>query len=128
MLISFPLDGLMFWSDWGEEAMIERANMDGTSRVIIASKKLIWPNGLAIDYDQQKLYFVDGGTKTLENMNFDGSSRKVIISKYPNPRLTNQSFDDLVSLFRWSWSSLWAGCERWACLLDRLGHQIGHER
>lgn len=91
MLISFPLDGLMFWSDWGEEAMIERANMDGTSRVIIASKKLIWPNGLAIDYDQQKLYFVDGGTKTLENMNFDGSSRKVIISEYPNPRLTNQS-------------------------------------
>lgn len=83
--ISLPLslDGLMFWSDWGEEAMIERANMDGTSRVIIASKKLIWPNGLAIDYDQQKLYFVDGGTKTLENMNFDGSSRKVIISKLP---------------------------------------------
>lgn len=108
--------------------MIERANMDGTSRVIIASKKLIWPNGLAIDYDQQKLYFVDGGTKTLENMNFDGSSRKVIISEYPNPRLTNQSFDDLVSLSRWSGSSLWAGCERWACLLDRLGHQIGHER
>lgn len=71
----------MFWSDWGVEAMIERANMDGTSRVIIASKKLIWPNGLAIDYDQNKLYFVDGGTKTLENMNFDGSSRKTIISK-----------------------------------------------
>ncbi|ALC49629.1 CG8909 [Drosophila busckii] len=80
-----PIEGLMFWSDWGQEALIERANMDGQSRVIIASKKLIWPNGLAIDYDQSKLYFVDGGTKTLENMNFDGSNRKVIISGLGHP-------------------------------------------
>ncbi|EDW86389.2 uncharacterized protein Dwil_GK17732 [Drosophila willistoni] len=80
-----PIDGLMFWSDWGEEAMIERANMDGHNRVIISSKKLIWPNGLAIDYDKSKLYFVDGGTKTLENMNFDGTGRKIIINNLGHP-------------------------------------------
>lgn len=82
----------MFWSDWGDQAMIERAGMDGKSRMIVTAKNLKWPNGLAIDYDQQKLYFVDGGTKTLENINFDGSSRKIIISKLmsiDNSRPTN---------------------------------------
>lgn len=71
----------MFWSDWGDEPMIERANMDGCERSIISSKKLVYPNGLAIDYDRSMLYFVDGGIHTLESMNFDGSNRKVILSK-----------------------------------------------
>ena len=72
----------MFWSDWGDNPKIERANMDGKSRIVVASSKMKWPNGLAVDYKIQKLYFVDGGMKTLETMNFDGSSRQVILSKY----------------------------------------------
>lgn len=72
----------MFWSDWGAQAMIERADMDGKNRFPIHKQNLKWPNGLAIDYDQQKLYFVDGGMKTLENMNFDGTGRKVILSNF----------------------------------------------
>lgn len=71
----------MFWSDWGEHAMIERANMDGNEREVVAETNLKWPNGLAIDYSQQRLYFVDGGTKTLESMDFDGGRRKTILSK-----------------------------------------------
>ncbi|XP_053950646.1 low-density lipoprotein receptor-related protein 4 [Anastrepha ludens] len=80
-----PIEGLMFWSDWGEHAMIERADMDGNERIIIADTNLKWPNGLAIDYDQQKLYFVDGGTKTLESMDFDGGRRKVILGNLGHP-------------------------------------------
>ncbi|XP_022224795.1 low-density lipoprotein receptor-related protein 4 isoform X1 [Drosophila obscura] len=80
-----PIDGLMFWSDWGEEPMIERSNMDGHDRVIISSKRLIYPNGLAIDFDKSKLYFVDGGTKTLEYMNFNGSDRRVVINGLKHP-------------------------------------------
>ncbi|XP_017469873.1 PREDICTED: low-density lipoprotein receptor-related protein 4-like [Rhagoletis zephyria] len=71
-----PIEGILFWSDWGEHAMIERANMDGKQRVIVADANLKWPNGLAIDYEQQRLYFVDGGTRTLESMDFDGGRRK----------------------------------------------------
>ncbi|KPU81708.1 uncharacterized protein Dana_GF20504, isoform G [Drosophila ananassae] len=73
-IVVSPIDGLMFWSDWGDEPMIERANMDGCERSIISSKKLVYPNGLAIDYDRSMLYFVDGGIHTLESMNFDGSN------------------------------------------------------
>lgn len=74
-----PIDGLMFWSDWGEIPMIERSGMDGKSRTIVTSHNLKFPNGLAVDYDNQKIYFVDGGLKTIESMNFDGSARKIII-------------------------------------------------
>lgn len=74
-----PNDGLMFWTDWGSQAMIECAHLDGKNRKVLLSTNLKWPNGLAIDYEQQKLYFVDGGTKTLENINFDGTGRKVLL-------------------------------------------------
>jgi hypothetical protein len=30
-----PLDGWMFWTDWSEEARIERAGMDGSHRTVI---------------------------------------------------------------------------------------------
>ncbi|XP_014091454.2 low-density lipoprotein receptor-related protein 4 [Bactrocera oleae] len=80
-----PIEGIMFWSDWGERAMIERANMDGNERVIVAETNLKWPNGLAIDYGQQRLYFVDGGTKTLESMDFDGGKRKTILTNLGHP-------------------------------------------
>ncbi|XP_055910482.1 low-density lipoprotein receptor-related protein 4 [Eupeodes corollae] len=74
-----PIDGLMFWSDWGEVPMIERSGMDGKSRTVVTTRNLKFPNGLAVDYDNQKIYFVDGGFKTIESMNFDGTARKVII-------------------------------------------------
>uniref|UniRef100_A0A1I8N054 EGF-like domain-containing protein n=3 Tax=Musca domestica TaxID=7370 RepID=A0A1I8N054_MUSDO len=80
-----PVDGLMFWTDWGKQAMIECAHMDGKNRKVLVSTNIKWPNGLAIDYEQQKLYFVDGGTKVLENINFDGSGRKVLIDGLSHP-------------------------------------------
>jgi len=31
--------GLMYWSDWGKNARIEQANMDGNNRLVCAIKK-----------------------------------------------------------------------------------------
>lgn len=76
----FHADGLMFWSDWGSTPMIERANMDGTDRVSIVTQNLLFPNGLAVDQMNSRLYFVDGGIKTLEYVSFDGTGRKTMIS------------------------------------------------
>ncbi|KAL9884451.1 LDL receptor related protein 4 [Glossina fuscipes fuscipes] len=80
-----PIEGLMFWSDWGDRPMIECAHMDGKTRRVVTSENLKWPNGLAIDYEQQRLYFVDGGTKSLEYMNFDGSERKTLLGGLGHP-------------------------------------------
>ncbi|XP_037029978.1 low-density lipoprotein receptor-related protein 4 isoform X2 [Bradysia coprophila] len=75
-----PIDGLMFWSDWGSTPVIERANMDGSNRVSIVTQNLLYPNGLAVDQMNSRLYFVDGGIKTLEYVSFDGTDRKTLIS------------------------------------------------
>lgn len=76
-----PIEGLMFWSDWGKNPKIEVAAMDGTNRTVLISTHLYFPNGLAVDYSGGRLYFVDSGTKTMESVNFDGSARRTIIDE-----------------------------------------------
>lgn len=49
---------LMYWSDWGKRGRIERAWMDGQHREVIV-EDLVWPNGLVIDKDEEKLYWID---------------------------------------------------------------------
>lgn len=67
----------MYWTDWGANPKIERAGMDSSSRIVIISSNLTWPNGLAIDYETKRLYWADAGMKTIEYGNFDGSDRQV---------------------------------------------------
>lgn len=75
-----PLQGIMFWSDWSDTPLIERAGMDGSERTPIVSENLLYPNGLAIDFANNRLYFVDAGTKALEFVNFDGTGRNRLIA------------------------------------------------
>lgn len=51
----------MYWTDWGETPKIEKAGMDGNpeTRSVIISDKILWPNGLTIDYAASKLYWAD---------------------------------------------------------------------
>lgn len=56
----------MYWTDWGEHPKIERANLDGTERVVLLNSSLGWPNGLAIDYAAGKLYWGDAKTDKIE--------------------------------------------------------------
>jgi len=43
----------MYWTDWGDNPKIERANLDGSERTALLSREhgLVWPNGLAIGND-----------------------------------------------------------------------------
>jgi len=52
-----PTTGWMYWTDWGKEAKIERSWMDGTHRSNVVDEDIVWPNGLAIDTDEQRLYW-----------------------------------------------------------------------
>lgn len=38
----------MYWTDWGKEPKIERANLDGTNRQALIVQNIVWPNGLTI--------------------------------------------------------------------------------
>ena len=54
--------------------------MDASGRQVIISSNLTWPNGLAIDYGSQRLYWADAGMKTIEFAGLDGSKRKVSVA------------------------------------------------
>ena len=50
----------LFYTDWAQPARIGRANMDGTDiRLLIEGDNIEWPNGLSIDYTEDKIYWVD---------------------------------------------------------------------
>lgn len=70
----------MFWSDWGHHPRIERASMDGSLRAVIIQEKVFWPNGLAIDYPNRLLYFVDGYLDYIDYCEYDGSNRRQVIA------------------------------------------------
>nr|BAN20688.1 low-density lipoprotein receptor [Riptortus pedestris] len=74
-----PLDGWMFWSDWGKTPRIERAGLDGSHRITIVSYDVEWPNGLALDLVKRRLYWIDAKLDMVFSANYDGSGRKIIL-------------------------------------------------
>ena len=65
----------MYWTDWGLVARIEQASMDGTGRTVIIDTDLNQPWGITIDYDENRLYWVDANLDKIEYSNFDGTNR-----------------------------------------------------
>lgn len=65
----------MYWTDWGEIPKIERAGMDGTHRGVIIDSEIYWPNGLTLDYSQQKLYWADAKYNFIHRSSLDGTER-----------------------------------------------------
>lgn len=56
----------MYWTDWGDKAFIGRVGMDGTNKVAIITTKIEWPNGITIDYTNDKLYWSDAHLSYIE--------------------------------------------------------------
>ncbi|KAK3787581.1 hypothetical protein RRG08_025912 [Elysia crispata] len=79
-IVVHPMRGYMFWTDLGKSAAIERAGMDGSQRKVIVGHNTTWPNGLAIDHLDDRLYWVDAGTHALESCSLEGKDRKVIVA------------------------------------------------
>ena len=65
----------MYWTDWGREAKIETASMDGTERRDLVVDAISQPNGIAIDLVAQRVYWADSDLDTLEFISFDGTGR-----------------------------------------------------
>ena len=75
----------MLWTDWGSNPKIEKASMDGSNRIILVNStimlaqtktKIVWPNGLCIDFDTDTVYWVDAKSDVLVKMDLDGGKRK----------------------------------------------------
>uniref|UniRef100_A0A158P9R2 EGF-like domain-containing protein n=1 Tax=Angiostrongylus cantonensis TaxID=6313 RepID=A0A158P9R2_ANGCA len=75
-----PRKGLMFWTDWGQNPHIERANMDGTDRRVIVNTKIYWPNTIALDLTTERVYFADSKLDYIDFVNYDGTGRTQVLS------------------------------------------------
>ncbi|KAJ8310212.1 hypothetical protein KUTeg_012077 [Tegillarca granosa] len=78
-LAVYPKKGYLFWSDWGEVPKIEMSDLLGKNRRILISTDVHHPRGLAVDYDQNILYWVDSFKDTVESVEFNGNSRRILI-------------------------------------------------
>ena len=60
--------------------------MDGDpeTRQILVDKDIGWPNGLAIDYQTERLWWVDAKFAKIESMNLDGTGRKEVVGDANN--------------------------------------------
>ena len=78
----------MYWTDWGEVPKIERAGMDGSSetRSVIVDDNIYWPNGLTMDYDDEKIFWADAKLSYIHSCDYFGRNRRVIIEgNLPHP-------------------------------------------
>ena len=68
----------IYWTDWGNDAKIERAALNGQDRqAIVSNPHVVWPNGLVIDHSTEKIYWCDGRLRTISSANLDGSGTEV---------------------------------------------------
>ena len=74
----------LYWTDWGTNPKIERADLDGSNRKVLVNSSLRWPNGIAIDYVERKLYWGDAGTDEISCVNLDGTNKQVVLKDLPH--------------------------------------------
>ncbi|KAH8283831.1 hypothetical protein KR054_002978, partial [Drosophila jambulina] len=98
-----PIDGWMYWSDWGASPRIERAGMDGSHRTTIISYDVKWPNGITLDLVKKRLYWVDGKLNTISSSNYDGSERRQVLysGEYLRHPFSITTFEDYVYWTDW---------------------------
>ena len=70
----------MYWTDWGSSPKIEKAEMTGQQRSAIVTTGLHWPNGLTLDRDKNRLYWVDAYLHKLEYLDLNQNNRMTLIS------------------------------------------------
>jgi len=68
-------DSYIYWSEWGNVPCIKRAEMDGSNVVKITEDSSVGrANSLTIDYEAQRLYFVDLEINEIISMDMNGEA------------------------------------------------------
>lgn len=78
-----PCNGTLFYTDWGKfgtSGKIIRTTMAGSLKKVIIDSNLAQPSGLAIDYDDQMLYWTDAVREKIERSDLNGQNREVLVS------------------------------------------------
>ncbi|CAC5364883.1 LRP1 [Mytilus coruscus] len=82
-----PRVGSLFWTDWDPKfPRIETCSMAGEKRRTIFNISGItgggWPNGLAIDYDFKRLYWIDAKSDSIHTIDYNGADLRLILKQH----------------------------------------------
>ncbi|XP_012271678.1 low-density lipoprotein receptor-related protein 2 [Orussus abietinus] len=80
-IVVHPNHGFIFFSEWDRPANISRAHADGSNLMVFKNLTLGWPNGLAIDFTKDRLYWCDALLDHVEHSNLDGSDVRTVNSR-----------------------------------------------
>ncbi|KAK6165881.1 hypothetical protein SNE40_022703 [Patella caerulea] len=96
-IVIHPKNKQLFWTDQGMHAKIERSNLDGTNRTVLVDDNIIWPNGLAIDYFNDRIYWADTKKYTIESVDVNGNDRRRIQTfNASDPPYKLELFEDFI--------------------------------
>ena len=68
----------MFWTEWGDNPKIGRANLNGDQRLAIVTTNLHQPSGLDLDKGNQRIIWVNTYFGIVESIDYNGGNRKRI--------------------------------------------------
>ncbi|KAJ8320243.1 hypothetical protein KUTeg_001830 [Tegillarca granosa] len=73
-----PEAGKIYWTDRGYPAKIESANLDGSGRKELVKDDIVWPNGLTVDYANDRIYWADTKKHVIETVDLQGRDRHIV--------------------------------------------------
>ncbi|XP_048725147.2 low-density lipoprotein receptor-related protein 2 isoform X1 [Caretta caretta] len=101
-IVVHPKYGQVYWTDWADRAYVGRVGMDGKNKTVIISTKLEWPNGLTIDYTNDKLYWADAHLNYIEYSDLEGRHRHTVYDgTLPHPFAVTV-FEDTIYWTDWN--------------------------
>ena len=69
----------MYWTDWGPSIhQILRANLDGSEREVLVNTTITKPFGLALDLEENRMYWAEAWLDNFESADMNGDDRKLI--------------------------------------------------
>lgn len=113
------LNGLMYWSNWppgppledskGQSGRIELAWLDGSHRKVLLDKDLIWPNGLTIDDEGQRIYWCDSYLLSIESMSLTHEGSRTVHLSHENEARLSQPYSLTLHANQLFWSEFEKG-------------------
>uniref|UniRef100_A0A674BZM8 LDL receptor related protein 1B n=1 Tax=Salmo trutta TaxID=8032 RepID=A0A674BZM8_SALTR len=76
-----PLMGMLFFTDYGNVAKVERCHMDGTNRTRLVDYKTEQPTAVALDLVKKLVYWADSYLDYIEVVDYNGKNRHAIIQR-----------------------------------------------
>ncbi|GAB6028318.1 hypothetical protein CHUAL_002491 [Chamberlinius hualienensis] len=96
-----PNRGYLFFSEWDRPANISRAFLDGSNLTVFTNLLLGWPNGLALDYSADRLYWCDALLDHIQHSNLDGSDVQTLSSRLIRHPFSLVVYKDFVYATDW---------------------------